>query len=1171
MQLSWTGKTISVGVLATAMSALLWLAAASGPMPISPPASGEPAPIADHGKLPLSFEPNAGRTNEQVDFISRGSGYSLYLGGNAATMQLAVGKEGSHVLRFGLAGADPAAEATGLRKLPGEVNSFIGDDSSKWRSDIPTYERVRYQDSYPGIDVDWYGREGRLEYDFRVAPGADPKQIALRLDGADSLRLAPDGDLLIEASGKTVRQGAPVAFQQINGGRRPVEAGYEIDGRRVSFRLEEYDSSRPLVIDPTLIYSTYLGGSDEDQPYQIDVDSQGFAYLAGHTLSADFPATIGADPSPTSRDGFVAKLNPTGTGLVFSTFIGGPDDDYLFGLSLDEAAGRLVLSGMAGDDFPTTASAYQGTWGGSFDAVVAELSSSGSTLHYSTYVGGAGLDNFAAAARRATDGHLIAIGSSSGSFPVTNGTGNVKAYDEIAGGGGEVTLVRLDPGTSGAGGLRYSTYLGGGAQDSGADLDLDSLGDAYITGDAGDSPGTPFPTTTGDQTHGGGALDDAFVAKVDTDVAGNTGGPTGNGGLVYSTFLGGSGAEESNGIALFSSLNPLGEVPYVSGRAGGAFIPSTTNVSGVANPPDTDAFLTLIHPNGGSVIYSTLLGGDAVDQAAGVSVDANGDAYLGGNTTSTDFPTAGDPFDPTPNGAFDAFAAKLRPAGNGQADLVASTYFGGSGTDIGLRSDFDASGNLYIAGYTNSNDLQTTSGALDRTYAGGPSNDAFIAKVAPTRTVDGSPLDLTVDETGHVQVRLDGSDRFDTFLIDTASSGLTIDLTAVSRVFGAFSTDQFVPITPPTVTGTGTPYQVTTTYGIDMAPQFALEITEVLTYFNGDTGFTATYTIENQDTDPAVYRSFVGGDLQPDGDDLGVGELDSATPRFIGGLTSPYEKGDGLLEVETWDAFQAGDASGIAGAIGTSGPPFLDNSVASSVTDIAAAVQRDDQQASGLAAGDTESFSVRWQFQRVPPALNSRKIVVRPAGGTVLVKAPGQANFRELTDERRIPIGSLIDARRGFVEVTAENTSGVDETALFWDGLFEALQSGDPFNARLAEDLACKAKKKKKKGKRKGGNKGRASASASAYASAGNSRQLWARAKGRFRTTGYKGSATIRGTEWLTEDRCAGKRQVTSFRSVEGELTIDDFTKKGTVNKVLAPGKPYVAGKPKARKKKKKK
>src|SRR6267378_1512436 len=330
-----------------------------------------------YGKLQLHFEANRGQTHKDVRFLSRGPGYSLYLTSGEAVLMLtrpnpdekkrdvrsrrergAQTPVKSVALRMSLVGAAPEPVVSGLEEQPGTANYFIGKDPAKWLTKVPTYARVHYRDVYPGIDLVYYGNQRQLEYDFVVAPGADPKKIVLGFKGVDKLQIDARGELVLHAAGGDIRQHKPVIYQNIDGSRREIAGGYVRKGaNRAGFQVAAYDRSQPLVIDPVLAYSTYLGGSGFngsglDLGVGIAVDVDGNAYVVGWTNSSNFPATAGAFQTTfgggTSFDTFVTKLNPTGSALVYSTYLGGTGEDDGSGISVDGTAtptwqGSLLL------------------------------------------------------------------------------------------------------------------------------------------------------------------------------------------------------------------------------------------------------------------------------------------------------------------------------------------------------------------------------------------------------------------------------------------------------------------------------------------------------------------------------------------------------------------------------------------------------------------------------------------------------------------------------------------------------------------------------------------------------------------------------------------------------------------------------------------------------------
>src|SRR5580692_1612502 len=368
-----------------------------------------------YGKLPLSFEANHGQTDNKVKFLSRGHGYSLFLTGNEAVIalkktppqtketkllprrelaeKLKGGAEAVTIVRMQLAGANAVPRVGGAKELPGKVNYFIGNDPASWRTNVPTYAKVKFEGVYPGIDLVYYGNQGQLEYDFVVAHGVDPNQIRLKFEGAGKLRLDEKGDLLLGSAGEEVRFEKPVVYQEVAGRQQAVEGGYMLaSGNRIGFQLGEYDHSQPLVIDPVLSYSTYLGGGGFDSGKGIAVDASGNAYVTGLTTSTNFPS---ANPIQSTLGGaenaFVTKINPTGSALVYSTYLGGNNVDYGSGIAVDAAGNAYVTGGTTSTNFPT-ANALQATLGGSANAFVSEINASGSALVYSTYLGGSGGD-----------------------------------------------------------------------------------------------------------------------------------------------------------------------------------------------------------------------------------------------------------------------------------------------------------------------------------------------------------------------------------------------------------------------------------------------------------------------------------------------------------------------------------------------------------------------------------------------------------------------------------------------------------------------------------------------------------------------------------------------------------------------------------------------------------
>src|SRR5712672_1576210 len=429
---------------------------------VVPAAAATDARLSEsYGKLPLQFEANRGQTQKDVRFLSRGPGYSLYLTAGEAVLVLAKpdakAQEKSVALRMSLVGAARKPHITGLDELPGKANYFIGKDRSKWRANVPTYAKVQYRNVYPGVDLVYYGNQRQLEYDFVVAPGADPKRIALGFKGADKLEIDAKGDLVLRAAGGEVRQHKPVVYQEIDGIRQEIDGGYVRKGaNRVGFRLAAYDTARPLIIDPVLSYSTYLGGSGREKGLAIAVDRDGNAYVTGLVSSTDFPTTAGAfQPifgggtafgGGQGFDAFVTKFDSTGSALLYSTYLGGSDDDQGLGIAVDTNGNAYVTGSTKSANFPTTAGAFQPTYGGVTDAFVTKLDPTGSALIYSTYLGGSSGDEGNAIAVDA-GGCAYVTGIAGSDFPTTPGA--VEAVGAIG-----AFVTKLDPSGSA---LAYST------------------------------------------------------------------------------------------------------------------------------------------------------------------------------------------------------------------------------------------------------------------------------------------------------------------------------------------------------------------------------------------------------------------------------------------------------------------------------------------------------------------------------------------------------------------------------------------------------------------------------------------------------------------------------------------------------------------------------------------
>jgi hypothetical protein len=707
-----------------------------------PAAAAEDARVNEtYGKLPLHFEANRGQTHKDVRFLSRGPGYTLYLTSGEAVLVLtrpnpdekkrdvrsrrergAQTPVKSLALRMRLVGAAPEPAVSGLEEQPGTANYFIGKDSAKWLTKVPTYARVHYRDVYPGIDLLYYGNQRQLEYDFVVAPGADPKKIVLGFKGADKLEIDAKGELVLHAAGGDIRQHKPFIYQNIEGIRREIAGGYVRKGaNRVSFQVAAYDRSQPLVIDPVLSYSTFLGGSGFNWGGGIAVDADGNAYVVGLTNSSNFPTTAGAFQTifggGTGFDAFVTKLNPTGSALVYSTYLGGNGSDSGHKIAVDGAGNAYVVGQTFSSNFPTTAGAFQTSFGGGYgDAFLTKLNPTGSALVYSTYLGGTGEDDGSGISVDADGNAYVAGFTQSADFPATAG-----AFQKTFGGGyGDAFVTKLDP-TGSA--LIYSTYLGGADSDAAGNpgLAVDASGSAYVTSE---TVSTDFPITAGAFQATLSGYQNAFVTKLD---------PTGSA-LVYSTYLGGSITDWTQAIAVDADGNA-----YVTGVTTSTDFPTTagavqTSFGGGRN----DAFVVKLNPAGSALVYSTYLGGSGKEAGSAIAVDTAGNAFVTGRTNSSDFPTTITAFQRSFGGGTrevfggdlggDAIVTKLNADGSA---LVYSTYLGGSENDYGygIALDAQANPNAYVTGSTSSFwTFPTTAGAFQTGMAG--STDAFVAKIS---------------------------------------------------------------------------------------------------------------------------------------------------------------------------------------------------------------------------------------------------------------------------------------------------------------------------------------------------------------------------------------------------------------------------------------------------------
>ncbi len=736
-------ELLSLTLLAPPLAALQ----ASLPLPAQTPA----LPQVHLGNLPVTFEANQGQAAPEVKFLSRGLGYKALLtaegmvlglrpaqipqasgsGSSALSGQgqdqtrLSQTKASSVTIQMKLLGANPNATAVGEGLQPGKVNYFIGNDPSQWHTNVPTYQAVRYQNVYPGIDLLYYGNHRQIEYDFVIASGGDPGKIQIEIAGTSAIRIDQQGNLVLQLPNSELSFHAPMVYQESPAGHVAISSSYIIlDSNHITFRVAPYDHTKQLVIDPSVIYSTYLGGSGDDQPNGIAVDSSGDLYVAGYTDSTDFPlATIGALPA--GDHVFVAKLDPTGSNLLYADYIGGNDQDYGFALALDSANNVYVTGSTASSNFPLV-NPFQSQYPGSYNGFLSEVSPDGSSLLYSTYLGGNGSDQPSSIAIDHSGDIVVSGNTSSTDFPVANPyQGTVLANGgDVFGTYGFVTTF-----APGGASLVYSTYLGGNtnvALNCGGSpcwpapsstinsLALDASGNAYV---AGVTNTYNFPTTSGaylttDSIGQNGMV--GFVSKFNAA-----------GGLDYSTYF-----YEASGV--LSDLNAIavdaaGEA-FVTGAAysDGTFPVTATSICNplVSGTACGYAFVTKFNASASALLYSTFLGANNSATPWGILLDSSNDAYILASTSSSSFTTTG-AIQPYAGGA-DLLLVEIDPLAGSQ---LFSTYLGGSADDYPSGAALAADDSVYLAGTTDSTDIPVTQGAVQPTFAGG--TDAFLLKIGP--------------------------------------------------------------------------------------------------------------------------------------------------------------------------------------------------------------------------------------------------------------------------------------------------------------------------------------------------------------------------------------------------------------------------------------------------------
>lgn len=671
----------------------------------APADARQSAVAAGYGRLPLAFEANSGQISEPVKFAARGAGYALYLTPAGTQLQLLSGdSKQMAILGTRLAGSSADARFTGEELLPGRSSYLSGSDQKRWRSDVPQYARVRSTGAYPGIDLVYYGNAGQLEYDFVVAPGADPARIRMQYEGARKLELNRDGDLVIRTAAGELVQQQPVAYQDIAGRRNAVPAKYRLKNSTLTIALGAYDRSRELVIDPLLAYRVYVPLVQHEYPNSIAIDGAGNAYIAGVSLPFDYVTIVPlASQLLGNYDAFIAKLNPAGTALSYVMYFGGAGADTATSLAVDASGNAYVAGYTASNDFPVL-NAAQASKVALADGFITKINAAGNALVYSTYLGGVGYDYVYGLALAATGAVVVTGVTDSPDFPVTTG-----AYQQARSGHNDGFVARLNP----DGGLAWSSYLGGSDADLPVAVAMDINNDVYVAGatyslNFPTSPGAvqpvhspPFVYSCGSNTCST-LFQDAFVSKLSANGSS----------LLYSTFVGGIRSDYAKAVTVDGAGNA-----YFAGYTESNDFPATGSLTGGGS-----AFVAKLNANASALPYATRFGGSNSSTAEAIALDG-GSAVVAGETYSSDFQTK-TPMQRANSGSGDIFISKFTPAGTA---LVFSTYLGQYAGDFARAITLDAAGNIFLAAQTLSRNFPVTP-SPNQAFGTGRS-DPIVAKI----------------------------------------------------------------------------------------------------------------------------------------------------------------------------------------------------------------------------------------------------------------------------------------------------------------------------------------------------------------------------------------------------------------------------------------------------------
>lgn len=915
-------------------------------------------------QLPLSFVRNVGQIDKSVQYYERADSHATFFSPDAVRFRFNGTRPRStgDLLTLRFLGQAPDGRALKARgPLEGHVNYIIGRDPKKWFNRIPMFKEVVYERVFPDTDIHFYGNQRQLEYDIVLKPGADPEALRFAYEGAENLRLNDGGDLEIFLGNETIIQHRPTIFQEVAGVRHTVSGSFvllsqdQISSSQAThgfgFKLGRYDPKYPLVIDPVLVYSTYLGGTHHDHAHGIAVDGSGNTYIAGETRSLTFPIVAPIQTAMAGdEDAFVTKLNAGGTAILYSTYLGGHNHDEAYGISIDASGNAYISGSTRSSTFPVSVSAYQSTLARNDDAFLIELDPSGAML-YSTFLGGRRGDRSFSNANDGTGVVYVGGTTSSNDFPT------LSAYQSARGGDSDAFIAKIDTTKVGAASLIYSTYLGGKKDDEGNSIAVNPMGEVFIAGktESKSSGGSPFPVTASAYQSSLSGEEDAFLTRL--SASGNS--------LIYSTYLGGSKEEEGWGVALSGT-----SVAFVTGvtesksAGSGTAFPTTVGALQTAHIGEKDAFVSEIDTSiggGSGLIYSTYLGGSNKDVGYAIAVDGSGRAHITGYskvTNKTPFPVTPDAIQGTYAGNEDAFYVILDPTQFGSSGLIFSTYLGGKKFDQGRGIALDGSGNAYITGKTRSEGTQsfpTTVGSFQSFSAG--NEDAFIAKIGVASNappVIGADPTLTVSGGGTVtsgNVLANDTDPEGNPLTITVFDATSVNGgTVVYNYNGTFTytaaagfsgTDTFTYTVSDGVGGTVVVTQTVTVNGLPV-----IGVDPVLTVSGGGT---------------VTSGNVLANDTDPEGNPLTVSAFDATT---VNGGTVTFNAGTGQFTYTAAAGFSGTDTFTYTVSDGAGGTVVVTQSVTVAGTCVGSSVLT----STGTAVNVSPTANINVQYATVTGA-----------------------------------------------------------------------------------------------------------------------------------------------------------------------------------------------------------